>query len=138
MLKSIVCILVLSVLFFGCKKYPEDETFLHLKRPEKRLTDYSPWYVETFTVDGVDSLPFVNTKYSWMAPIEKKENYLKGGDVDFNKNKNEIRVPIVYDYIAFKKDANPYWRVIQLDKFAFAISTVHNNKLYYLKFKTKK
>ena len=75
-MKTLLYILVISTLFFGCKKYPEDEVLVHLRTPEQRLKHFSPWQVVEYTVDGADSISYNNAQFYWQAPLtETTFNY---------------------------------------------------------------
>jgi hypothetical protein len=52
-MKNKLLILIIFVLFLGCKKYSEDP-FISMKSPEKRLE--GDWQITSYKIDGVESL----------------------------------------------------------------------------------
>ena len=59
-MKTLLYILVISTLLFGCKKYPEDKTLIHFRRPEHRLKKSNEWKITEYKINDVDSIPYVN------------------------------------------------------------------------------
>lgn len=53
-MRVLVYISIIGVLFFGCKKYPEDDRRYLFKSPMQRITSHN-WKVKYFYIDGVDS-----------------------------------------------------------------------------------
>jgi hypothetical protein len=153
-MKLIVSIFLLVVLFFGCKKYPEDEQFLHLKRPGARIGQYTLWRLTQYTVDGADSIPYINSKVWSGFPLDKVEFDFKHFDIgyiEFNgiNPSSEISMKfadkkkrmtiaffpgtIGYSYPLFLSGWNS-WDIRKLEKGVFIIEINKNSKVYRIKF----
>lgn len=160
-----ILVTLVSLLLFGCKKYPENT--LILKRPFVLISAH-PWYLEQFTVNGSDSTNhnsrvFVTgglwfeehpdsklfKKYSDRIRIENDHHYT--GSWDLSSNKKEIRIKLLSDFNGFTNDTtcpcynylNIFvvynkeltWKIEKLSKKQFWLSTQYNGTDYYIKFK---
>ena len=153
-MKLIVSIFLLVVLFFGCKKYPEDEQFLHLKRPGARIGQYTLWRLTQYTVDGADSIPYINSKVWSGFPLDKVEFDFKHFDIGyiefngisnnrviamkFEDNKKKLLIgytptTIGYSYPLFLDGKNS-WEIKKLEKGVLIIEINKNSKVYRIKF----
>ncbi len=150
-MKSATAILCLfGLLFFGCKKYSEDEELIHLRRVKKRLSHYDYWQITEYKVDGIDSIPYINSKvYSEFAlnkifwrlsqggfAIYYVEDHFASTSLINNKEKMEIySVPDSdgYKYSLFLEGKN-VWEIKRLDKRDFIIETNKNGKNYRIHF----
>lgn len=155
-MKFLLYILVVSTLFFGCKKYPEDEQFVHLKRPESRLAKYTLWRLTKYTVDGADSIPYINSKVWSGFPLDKVEFDFKEADkkdptikingiggtsliyIKFVDRKRKLSIGFApttngYTYPLFLSGWND-WEIQKLEKGVLIIELNKNNKHYFVKF----
>jgi|JI10StandDraft_1071094.scaffolds.fasta_scaffold94652_2 hypothetical protein len=141
---------MVSILFFGCKKYPEDKTFIHLRRAEKRLKSGTDWKITEYKVNEVDSLPYVNSLNPWGVKVEeiKFEHLGKGGSFHIYSSGSTI----YYKFLADKKSvfiaytpAYPlsyplffngwnFWQIKRLDHEVFTIEGYKNSKKYRVTF----
>jgi hypothetical protein len=150
MKKLLVLMGLTLILFSGCKKYPEDEAFIHLKRPEKRLKKYPEWEITEYSVNGADSIPYINSKVYVDFALNKITFKLGSGGFSFNRiQANHVAVnfeekkkklsiayaPLTtgYTYPLFL-DGRNVWEIKRLDDGIFVIETSKNGKMYRIRF----
>lgn len=148
-MKKLLYVLVISIFVFGCKKYPEDEQFVHLKRPEKRIFGRHFKIVE-YNVNGIDSISYVDSKLKNGDKLTGLEFYndirgvvqcIIGGafKFEFSSNKKQMKISQNnsengLNYKLFFANENE-WKVIRLDKEYFVLEINRNNKDYRITFK---
>jgi hypothetical protein len=151
-LKNIFLLFV--VLFFGCKKYPENE--LWFKNPQDV---FKGGLITEFTISSIDQMPGIRDQYKnfpynyygssipdvFALPI----SYNKGsnsincdygtGVFKFSANKNEVQIdfkPVNYDAGAqnfFAAGLN--WKILKLtDNGQLKIQAVYNYRIYEMQF----
>jgi len=127
MKKTFLYILALSILVFGCKKYPEDKNLVHLQKAKKRLWNGNLWYVTRYTVNGVDSLSHLNSYYWWKAPVEKLGfKFYMSALID-----NDKKIKLQWLNVG-KKSATPFiWDVKRLDKNVLCVELIGYNNIIY-------
>jgi hypothetical protein len=127
MKKTFLYILVISIFFFGCKKYPEDKALVHLQTAKNRLWRGNPWFVTKYTVNGVDSLTYLNSYYLSKAPVE---------DAAIKFYKTEIKddcKKMQFGWLNVgKASPTPYlWEIKRLDKNVLCVELVGYNNIIY-------
>lgn len=147
-----LAILLATFFLAGCRKYPEDSFPLHLKRPEKRIWKHH-LFIDEFRVDGVDSIPLVNSKLSGGRSISEYEmdynhhneisSYYGGHlSIFFENHCRSVRIKqyvngSAFPYPIFFEDENT-WVIKRLDKYRMVIELVKNNKTYRIGLKITK
>lgn len=157
-MKSIKLIsLLFIVLFFGCKKYPEDEKIFLLKKPEGRIWRKKV-IIDEYSVNGIDSIPRVNAAIANCCSLDELFMVTVG-----SSSKGEYRAEIVagYDgelYYSFTEkneklklrhkisggfkypmffEGENIWDIKRLDNKRFVIEINKNGKHYRVGFKIK-
>jgi|JI10StandDraft_1071094.scaffolds.fasta_scaffold28826_2 hypothetical protein len=156
-MKTLLSIFIVCVLFFGCKKYPEDEQFINLKTPENRLAKYTLWRLTKYTVDGADSIPYINSKVWSGFPLDKIEFDFKETDrkdpvikinsiggtsliyIKFVDRKRKLSIAFNpttsgYTYPLFLSGWND-WEISKLENGIFIIDLTKNLKKYHIEFR---
>ena len=140
---------ILLILVFGaCKKYPEDEAFIHFKRPERRLEKSGNYKITEYTINGVDSIPHVNSKLYNGFKLEElsfngsstRFHLNAGGDIylKFINNKKEVEVRTIIasyglTYPLFGTTINNA-KILRLDKTVMRLEVNRNSKTYIITF----
>jgi len=153
-MKILLYISIVGALFFGCKKYPEDEQFVHLKTPLGRIKQYNEWRITEYNVNGIDSIPHINSKVPSDYSLDKISFFFKNfgtGYIEFNgagisnninikfaEKKRKISIgyqPLVsgYNYSLFLDGWNT-WEIQKLEKGILIIEVNKSNKVYRIKF----
>jgi len=133
LMKLIVSTFLFAIIFFGCKKYPEDEGLIHFRSAPKRMEHFGPWYIKEYTVDGADSIPFVNAKYYWLNPITEVPHIYKGGQVTFSEDKKNVFLSTTFT--THTRESS--WVIIELDKKNFKLVKEFNSKKYFIWFQNR-
>jgi len=156
-LKNIFLILALGSfmlpLLNSCHKYPEDP-FISLRRPEKRLVSKT-WHLTSYKINGIDSIAKFKIvpadSNGWIStPIinfgAKADNYVwrayptcDNGE-SWKIEENQLKLGYNYGYCPHLPIAmfpTTVWKILELYKSTFKISTSYNNKYYELLFEGK-
>lgn len=145
-------ILAVLFVFSGCKKYPEDNTLVHLRKPEKRLKIGTDWKITEYKVNGVDSIPYINSTNIWGIKLEDLKFEYDNGvflvfssncDIFFTLQSNNREVllgftpeyPITYPLFFSGKNI---WQIKRMDHEFFTIEIEKNAKIYRVTFEYKK
>lgn len=146
-MKLLSLIFIFCLLVAGCKKYPEDEAFIHFKKPEKRMKYKSTWQITEYTINGADSMPHVdlsiqNSKLAEMEFVKEGDHFdtywESGITLKFPSDKSKVTMkfaegyPIRYPLLA---DGENDWDIIRFDKTAFIVQLNKGGKIYRIAFK---
>jgi hypothetical protein len=131
------------IAFFSCKKYPENN--LWFKAPNNAII--GQWYLEQFTVNGVDSTNFDDVKLYVEKGIDFHDEDMTfteqyEGDWKLSKKKKDITMnsmvtgPTLF-YVAQKNlfRDNQSWKIEKLTKSAFWLSVTNGSSSYVVKLK---
>ncbi len=152
--KTYLFIFIIGILFFGCKKYPENK--LWFKNPEKV---FKGGKITSFTMNGVDRMSYYRNLYKnfpynlygkqiedvFEIPFEYssgdkeiKTEYGEGG-FSFSETKREIE--ITFKPVNFESGAESIfvdrlsWKIMKLTKDGvLKIQAKHEFKLYEIQF----
>ena len=156
--KSILILTTLIIILFdGCTKY-DDGPRITFRSAYKRISGI--WQVNTFEVDGVDSLQLYNQilnsstiEFLLGDGPESSDIYIKdingigyfGGSAGFNWNTKKMYVDTLFIYLEtsvpktelgpFGNRVNSIWKIHRFTSKELWIDTYHNNNLYYLRLK---
>lgn len=120
-------ILAVLFVFSGCKKYPEDKALVHLQQAENRLWRGNPWYIKGYTVNGVDSLAYLNSYYFSYAPIEFLGQKIRRNDLIDNGTKLRFG----WAHVGKSTVNINIWEVKRLDKNILCIEQLGFNNVKY-------
>lgn len=141
----------------SCNKYAEDDVFLQIKRPEKRLLDGSPWtfrrlyendidissiykndsaYVKSISFIGGQDLQYPNSPtLSFVCPTCQSGGY--GSYKIYDKNRylkfgaHFGYGPVTYFQFIYNETE---WRIRAIDVEDFIIECNYNNNKYRIEF----
>ena len=153
-LKIILPVFLTGILFFGCKKYPENK--LWFKKPE---SVFKGGKITSYTINGIDKMEYFRSLYRWFPynfygqKIEDvfdlpfsynpaNEDFYTDygtGSLHFSKTKREIEItfePVNESYGAENIFVGRLsWKVMKLTKDGvLKIQAKYNFKLYEMQF----
>ncbi|MFY8165784.1 MAG: hypothetical protein ACOVJ8_04260 [Sediminibacterium sp.] len=157
-MRILYCIIIIGVLFFGCKKYPEDDK-LSFRTPLHRLSAHS-WKLDKLFIDGIDSSAreyyynpyFPAEKFIYKGLIltlsdkrrEKNSiNYIASqnqGGLDSWRFVNKSKENIIFggggsDYLnLYRVDSKVSWKINKLTKNELNIITTSNGRIHEVNF----
>lgn len=141
--------ILIALLFYSCKKYPENN--LWFKSPKKIIEGV--WYLESYKVNGTDSVTFDNFKmfkekgirFSASNGIYNYEQFV-GGTWSLIDKKKKVFLKLVrqspvlsgYQYSSqrniFIEEQGLDWKIEKLCENSFWISVINNNINYEIHF----
>jgi len=118
--------------FCGCKKYPEDKALIHFQQAKNRLWRGNTWYIKGYTVNGADSMAYLNSYYYWQSPIENLGQKIRRDDLIDNGKK----LMFGWAHVGKASSTKNIWEIKRLDKNILCIEQVgFNNIIYRLELK---
>jgi len=146
----IYCLLILLSLLVpleSCKKvkkrYRDNKHLIHLRSPLQRLKHYSPFTITGYSINGADSLSYINSKINPPYSLQNLEiSFDENGKINFNNgingqgdyalifnqtacaiyNTEFLTRALGYDIFKSFKSNDFYWSVFKLENGSFTLA----------------